>query len=55
MAAIDVTGIMLAKLDGTAKGGVVIAIRKRDQPAGEVHPGWARSTRTSSRSIPTSS
>jgi fused signal recognition particle receptor len=27
--AIDVTGIMLAKLDGTAKGGVVIAIREQ--------------------------
>lgn len=26
-AAIDVTGIMLAKLDGTAKGGIVVAIR----------------------------
>ena len=25
--AIDVTGIFLAKLDGTAKGGIVIAIR----------------------------
>ncbi|MFP4053765.1 MAG: signal recognition particle-docking protein FtsY [Phycisphaerae bacterium] len=27
MEAIDVTGIMLAKLDGTAKGGIVVAIR----------------------------
>jgi len=27
MAAIDVTGIFLAKLDGTAKGGIVVAIR----------------------------
>lgn len=27
MKAIDVTGIMLAKLDGTAKGGIVVAIR----------------------------
>jgi fused signal recognition particle receptor len=27
--AIDCTGIVLAKLDGTAKGGVVIAIRQR--------------------------
>ena len=26
--AIDVTGIFLAKLDGTAKGGIVIAIRE---------------------------
>ena len=26
-AAVDVTGIMLAKLDGTAKGGIVVAIR----------------------------
>ena len=26
-AAIDVTGIFLAKLDGTAKGGIVVAIR----------------------------
>ncbi len=26
--AIDVTGIFLAKLDGTAKGGIVVAIRK---------------------------
>ncbi|MCC7409469.1 MAG: hypothetical protein IT442_15505, partial [Phycisphaeraceae bacterium] len=27
-AAIEVTGIFLAKLDGTAKGGVVVAIRQ---------------------------
>ena len=27
LAAIDVTGIFLAKLDGTAKGGIVVAIR----------------------------
>ena len=29
--AIDVTGIMLAKLDGTAKGGIVAAIRNQVQ------------------------
>ena len=29
--AVDVTGIMLAKLDGTAKGGVVIAIRNQTE------------------------
>jgi fused signal recognition particle receptor len=27
--AVDCTGIVLAKLDGTAKGGVVVAIRKQ--------------------------
>jgi fused signal recognition particle receptor len=27
-AAIDVTGVFLAKLDGTAKGGIVLAIKK---------------------------
>jgi len=27
--AVDVTGIFLAKLDGTAKGGVVVAIKKQ--------------------------
>ncbi len=27
--AIDVTGIFLAKLDGTAKGGIVVAIKKQ--------------------------
>ncbi len=29
--AVDATGIMLAKLDGTAKGGIVIAIRNQVQ------------------------
>jgi fused signal recognition particle receptor len=28
MEAVDVTGIVLTKLDGTAKGGIVIAVQK---------------------------
>ena len=30
--AVDVTGIVLAKLDGTAKGGIVVAIRVPEVP-----------------------
>ena len=35
--AIGVTGIILAKLDGTAKGGVVLSIRDQLEYPGEVH------------------
>ena len=30
------TGIVLAKIDGTAKGGVVVPIRQQVRPAGEI-------------------
>ena len=33
---IDCTGIVLTKLDGTAKGGVVVAIQQKLGPAGQV-------------------
>ena len=54
-AAIDVTGIFLAKLDGTAKGGIVVAIRNEvNLPVKFVGLGET-APRTSSRSTPKSS
>ena len=52
--AVDVTGIVLTKLDGTAKGGIVIAVqRELGLPVKLV--GWERASTTSSTSTPTSS
>ena len=42
---VDVTGVVLTKLDGTAKGGIVIAVRR-----GLEHPGQAHRPRRGSQS-----
>ena len=34
---IGCTGVILTKLDGTAKGGVVVAVRQTIEPARQVH------------------
>ena len=34
--AVDCTGLILAKLDGTAKGGVVVAIRQKMGNTGQI-------------------
>ena len=52
--AVDVTGIVLAKLDGTAKGGIVVAIRESSASPSSSSAS-ASSSRTSRRSTPTSS
>ena len=46
------TGIVLTKLDGTAKGGIVIAIAQELQRAGEVSSAWARASTTWPPSMP---
>ena len=52
--AVDVTGVVLTKLDGSAKGGIVLAIQPElGIPIKLV--GWARRPTTWSSSIPTSS
>ena len=40
-----VTGIVLTKLDGTAKGGIVLAIATRAWPAGQVRRRWRKDGR----------
>ena len=52
---IGCTGIILTKLDGTAKGGVVVAVRQTHGPARQVHRRRRRRSTTSSRSTPTPS
>ena len=52
--AVDVTGIVLTKLDGTAKGGIVIAVRARARPArqaGRPRRGARRPRRLRSRRV----
>ena len=39
----ELDGIVLTKLDGTAKGGIAIAIRRRAGPAGAATSAWASS------------
>ena len=40
--AMGVTGLILTKLDGTAKGGIAIAIKREVEPAGALHRGRRR-------------
>ena len=49
LAAASVTGLVLTKLDGTARGGVVVAI-ERELGIRSSSSGWARASRTSSTS-----
>ena len=46
---VDVTGIVLTKLDGTAKGGIVIAVQ-RSSACRSSSSGWARAGRPGARS-----
>ena len=50
--AVDVTGVVLTKLDGTAKGGIVLAIEAELGHPGEADRGRANRPPTSSRSSP---
>ena len=52
--AVDVTGIVLTKLDGTAKGGIVIAVQRelvRARQAGRARRGSRRSGRLRPRRV----
>ena len=53
--AIDITGVVLTKLDGTAKGGIVLATSPATGHSGETRGASARPSATSSNSTPTSS
>ena len=37
---VDVTGIVLTKLDGTAKGGIVVAVQRALGRPGEAGRAW---------------
>ena len=52
--AVDVTGVVLTKLDGSAKGGIVLAIQA-SWASRSSSSAWARPPTTWSSSIPTSS
>ena len=52
---IGCTGVILTKLDGTAKGGVVVAVRQTIEPPRQVHRRRRGASTTSSRSTPTPS
>ena len=53
--AVAVTGIVLTKLDGTAKGGIALAIAGELGHPGEAHRHRRASSRTCARSTPTTS
>ena len=50
--AVGVTGVVLTKVDGTARGGIAVAIAARAGHPGEARRDRARSSRTCSRSTP---
>ncbi len=52
---VNITGIVLTKLDGTAKGGIVVAVQRALGRAGEARRASARARTTSRRSTPRSS
>ena len=51
MRSVEITGLVLTKLDGTAKGGVVIAIANTLEPAGALHRRRRDRSTTCSRSM----
>ena len=54
-AAADVTGVVLTKLDGTARGGIALAIARELRAAGEADRRSARRSRICARSTPRTS
>ncbi len=44
--AVDVSGVVLTKLDGTAKGGIVVAIQRELGPPGQAGRAWGRASTT---------
>ena len=51
--ALALDGVILTKLDGDARGGAALSVKRGGGPAHRLRFGSARSWRTSSRSIPT--